>query len=92
MPLEKPPDYEGILPHWDAIADPTKPELEGYVVATGGQLHRLLKDQRGYNLILVRDCTTGIENSYTIDDFSVTKFSVMQTSDDFINACKSLLN
>jgi len=128
LPQERPPDYKGILPHWDAIADPIKPEPEDYVVATGGQLHRLLKDRkilhlfyagfatnicvlyrdygmdamckRGYNLVLVRDCTPGIENLYTIADFSVTKVSVMQierknsstTSDDFINACKVLLN
>jgi len=55
--------------------------------------------RKGYNLILLRDCTTGIETMYTIDNLLTTKVAIQQieysnssaTSEDFIKACRTLL-
>jgi nicotinamidase-related amidase len=100
------------------------PEPEDFVIASGAQLHRLLKDKgilhlfymgfatnecvlnknygvkamqgRGYNIILIRDCTTGIETSETIDSLSATAVAVQYiemknastTSKEFLEACR----
>ncbi len=52
----------------------------------------------GYNVILLRDCTTAVENAYTIRQKSMTKFAILEaeevfriataTSADFIRASK----
>ena len=77
------------------------PKSEDYVVATGDQLHRVLRDRklvhlvyagfatnicvrfrdyglramhaRGYQPILLRDCTSAIETRETIDDLLITR-------------------
>jgi len=55
--------------------------------------------RRGYNLILLRDCTTAIESSETLRDLLTTKITVQQIeilwgfstiSEDFIKACNEL--
>lgn len=81
-----------------------EPRPEDFVVASGEQLHRLLRHRkilhllyagfaanmcvlhrdygiiemwrRGYNVILLRDCTTGIESAETLADMTHTKASV----------------
>jgi len=128
LSIEVPPDhiewYE--IYREGGIADSIKPETEDFVVATGRQLHRLLKDRgilhlfyagfatnicligrdygmvpmrrRGYNLILLRDCTSAVENHYTVADLLTTKVFMMHierdnastTSEDFIKACDLL--
>ncbi|KYH40884.1 MAG: hypothetical protein AYL32_009080 [Candidatus Bathyarchaeota archaeon B26-2] len=54
---------------------------------------------RGYNVILLRDCTTAIENHDTVDELLITKMSIRHietllgfstTSEDFIKACRAL--
>lgn len=126
LPGETPPDYDGPYPDWwrmDAIHPAVEPEPEDFVVATGDQLHRLLRDRkilhlvytgfatnicvtyrdygvramgdRGYTIILLRNCTTGIETRESMVDFSTTKWAIQEierrhfsaTSEDFIKAC-----
>ena len=106
------------------IADIVKPQADDYVVATGVQMHRMLKDrkilhlfyagfatnmcvqyrdygiramnQRGYNIILLRDCTTGVEDHDTVDELLLTRAAVREietqyafsaASEDFRAAC-----
>ena len=53
----------------------------------------------GYNTVLLRDCTTAIENSQTVADVGMTRFAIMDierssasaTSADFIKACETRL-
>lgn len=53
--------------------------------------------RRGYNTMLLRDCTTAIENSATIADEGMTKYAVMDierssataTSAAFVEACET---
>ena len=87
------------------IAPEIEPGEGEFVVATGGQLHRLLKDRkilhlfyagfaanmcvpyrdygvramrnRGYNIILLRDCTTGIEAYDTLPSFALTRAAIL---------------
>lgn len=51
---EKIPGYGGKLPEWwhiRAIADVIGPQADDFVIATGEQLHRLLRDRRIVNLV-----------------------------------------
>jgi len=88
------------------IPEVLRPKPGDYVIASGDQLHRLLKDRktlhllytgfatnmcvqnsrdysmeqmgrRGYNCIVLRDCTTGIENAYTLDGLLLTKAAIL---------------
>lgn len=51
----------------------------------------------GYNTVLLRDCTTAIENTQTVADEGMTRYAVMDierssastTSSDFIAACRT---
>jgi len=52
--------------------------------------------QRGYNVILLRDCTTAIEASHTLEEEGLTQWSILEiemvvgtslTSDELIRAC-----
>jgi nicotinamidase-related amidase len=108
------------------IMPSVEPQPEDYVIASGAQLHRLLKDlkivhlfyvgfstdgcvlnkdyailamkKKGYNIILLRDCTTGKETADTIDQLSNTAAAIQQielynvstTSEEFIAACRSI--
>ena len=109
------------------IAEIVKPQADEYVVATGVQMHRLLKDrkilhlfyagfatnmcvqyrdyglramhQRGYNVILLRDCTTGVEDHDTVDELLLTRAAIREietqyafsaVSEDFLAACGQL--
>jgi len=53
--------------------------------------------ERGYNIILLRDCTTAIESSYTLKNSKATELIVQYielrysstTSEDFIKACNA---
>lgn len=107
----KPPG--GVVQAWRIVeADQRKivPELQPrpdeFVIATGRQLHRLLRhrkvlhllyagfaanmcvlardygmrvmQQRGYNVILLRDCTTGIEAYDTIQTMALTRAAVLE--------------
>ena len=107
------------------IASAVEPLAGEYVIATGGQLHRLLRDRgivhliyagfatnmcvpgrdygmkamrdRGYNLVLLRDCTTAIEFHDTVAEQLATKLWTRDlelqgscfsaTSADFQAAC-----
>ena len=60
---------------------------------------RAMGIERGYNVILLRDCTTAIESHDTVDELSMTKASIQHietllgfsaTSEDFIRACENL--
>jgi nicotinamidase-related amidase len=83
------------------MPDIVAPKPKDYVIASGAQLHRLLKDKkilhllylgfatndcvlhkdygvramggRGYNIILLRDCTMGIENALSLAAFGDTR-------------------
>jgi len=53
--------------------------------------------RRGYNIILLRDCTTAIEAHSTLADFGLTNAAILETemllghtatSEDFLGACK----
>jgi nicotinamidase-related amidase len=55
-------------------------------------------NQRGYNIILLRDCTTAIEAHSTLDAFGLTEAAIMETemllghtatSDDLLAACEN---
>jgi nicotinamidase-related amidase len=107
------------------IYEPLGPEPEDFVVATGDQLHRLLKHrkllhlfyagfatnicvlyrdygtramaQRGYNVVLLRDATVGIEAHDTLDGQWLTLAAIRSvemmtghtaTAADFIEACR----
>ena len=110
------------------IAPAVEPLPDEYVIATGGQLHRLLRDQgilhlvyvgfatnmcvpgrdygmkamrdRGYNPVLLRDCTTAIEFHDTVSDQLATKLWTRDlelqgscfsaTSADFRTACATV--
>jgi len=89
------------------IVDCLEPRPDDFVIATGGQLHRLCRHrgivhlfycgfaanmcvpgrnygtramrQRGYNIILLRDCTTAIEAHSTLKDFGLTKAAIFET-------------
>jgi len=54
--------------------------------------------QRGYNVILLRDCTTAIEAAHTLEGEGLTQWSILEiemivgtttTSDEIIRACAS---
>ena len=55
--------------------------------------------KRGYNLILLRDCTTAIETHDTVDDLLITHLAIRDfemmdiawttASEDFRKACES---
>ncbi len=56
-------------------------------------------NQRGYNIILLRDATTGIESADTVDDLLMTKMTIREietkwgwsaTSPDFVAACEGI--
>jgi nicotinamidase-related amidase len=107
------------------IYEPLGPEPGDFVVATGDQLHRLLKHQRrlhlfyagfatnicvlyrdygtramaqrGYNVILLRDATIGIEAHDTVEGGWLTQAAVRSvemltghttTAGEFIDACR----
>ncbi len=87
------------------IVEDIAPQPGDFVIATGEQLHRLLRDRkilhlfyagfaanmcvpgrdygtramqgRGYNTILLRDCTTAIEGHETADEGWLTKAAVL---------------
>ena len=89
------------------ISEHLQPQEGDFVVATGAQLHRLLKHRkvlhliyagfaanmcvpyrdygmramkdRGYSIILLRDCTSAIEAAETLPDFSLTRAAVLNT-------------
>ena len=120
-----PPNPVPVVPEAEDIADPIKPTADDIVIATGAQLHRLLKDRqilhllycgfatnicvvhrdygmipmrrRGYNAVLVRDCTSAIENSTTLADEGMKQFAIMDieqssastTSVELIAACEA---
>jgi len=120
-----PPAAAPAVPEAEDIADLVKPESDDNVVATGMQLHRVLKAnrilhvlyagfatnscvilrdygmidmrRRGYNTMLLRDCTTAIENSQTVKEELMTDYAIMDIerssataiSQDFIQACRS---
>ena len=102
-----------------------EPQADDFVIASGDQLHRLLKHRRilhllyagfaanmcvlhrdygicamhrrGYNIILLRDCTTAIESRDTLPDMMHTNASVSivemvfgstTTSGEFLKACR----
>lgn len=53
---------------------------------------------RGYNIILLRDATTGIEAHDTVDDLLMTRMTIREietkwgwsaTSGDFVAACEA---
>ena len=107
------------------IVPEVEPRPNDFVVATGDQLHRLLKDRgilhlfyagfatnicipfrdygmramrrRGYNLILLRDCTTAVETHDTVEDLLITRLAIRDfemvdiawtaTAEDFRRAC-----
>ena len=108
------------------ISDLAKPEPGDFVISTGNQLHRLLRNRkilhlfyagfatnmclidrdygmramknRGYNLILLRDATTGVETHDTVANLLTTKVYVQQielyaysvTTEGFIKACQAI--
>lgn len=107
----KPPG--AVVQAWRVVeADQRRivPELEPrddeFVVATGRQLHRLLRHRRilhlvyvgfatnmcvvgrdygmramqarGYNVILLRDCTTGIEAYDTVESLALTRAAILE--------------
>jgi nicotinamidase-related amidase len=111
-------------PSWREVAQPRdipkilRPKPGDYVVASGAQLHRLLKDRkilhllyvgfatnmcvqntrdysmeqmgrRGYNCILLRDCTTGIENAYTLEGLLLTKAAILSLEKSQASATSS---
>jgi nicotinamidase-related amidase len=100
------------------ILDCVRPKPGEYVIASGEQLHRLLKDRkilhllyagfatnmcvqntrdysmeqmgrRGYNCILLRDCTTGIENAYTLDGLVLTMAAMLEIEKAHASATSS---
>ena len=111
------------------IYEPLGPEPGDFVIATGDQLHRLLKHrkllhlfyagfaanicvlyrdygtramgQRGYNIILLRDCTIGIEGCDTEEDMALTRTAVHSielmtghstTAEQLIRACRRVMS
>lgn len=128
QPGETPPGFEGPYPDWWHVRDihpAIAPGPDDFVVATGDQLHRLLRDwgivhliycgfalnicvrfrdygmhalrRRGYQPILLRDCSTAIETRETIDELAITRtvladlerWFVTADSADFISASRS---
>ena len=121
-----PPMEPPVVAEAEDIADVVKPAEGDVVVATGMQLHRVLKSEgilhllyagfatnscillrdygmidmrrRGYNTMLLRDCTTAIENKATLAEKAMTTYAVMDierssataTSAAFIKACRSI--
>jgi len=56
QPGETPPSYDGPYPDWwhiNDIASVIEPEPDDFVIATGNQLHRLLRDRKILHLIYV---------------------------------------
>ena len=109
------------------IPDSVRPLPGEPVIASGAQLHRLLRarrvlhlfyagfatnvcvkdvhdysmrtmHRRGYNLILLRDCTTGIENAETVDELLLTRLAILEleqscasaTAEAFLEGCARL--
>ena len=107
------------------IVEDISPQPGEFVIATGEQLHRLLRDRkilhllyagfaanmcvpgrdygtramqaRGYNVILLRDCTTAIEGHETVEGGWLTKAAILDhemiighttTSAALIEACE----
>lgn len=88
------------------ILDSVAPQPEDFVIASGGQLHRLLEDRKilhllylgfstdgcvqdkdygikamgkkGYNIILLRDATTGKESEYSLKGMFMTEMAIKQ--------------
>ncbi|MEI6502150.1 MAG: isochorismatase family protein [Armatimonadota bacterium] len=88
------------------IVSELEPREDEFVVATGRQLHRLLRHRkilhlvyvgfatnmcvvgrdygmramhgRGYNVMLLRDCTTGIEAYDTVGDMALTRAAILE--------------
>jgi nicotinamidase-related amidase len=108
------------------IVEAIAPQEGDFVVATGEQLHRLLRhrgglhllyagfaanmcvpgrdygtramQRRGYNVILLRDCTTAIEGPGTVETQGLTQAAILEhemiightaTSADLIAACQA---
>ncbi len=129
-PRSQPP---GIGIHWDRLAPKLSmsPAInvkdDDFVVATGQQLHELLKEhgilhliyvgfatnwcvlgrdygiramaRRGYNIILLRDATAGVEFPDTLDTLFTTEISIREveqqygftaSNEDFFAACRAL--
>ncbi len=111
------------------IVQDIAPVEQDFVIATGEQLHRLLRDrrilhllycgfaanmcvpgrdygtramkQRGYNIILLRDCTAAIEAAHTFEQWGLTEAFVLEcemtighttTSQQLIAACEAERN
>ncbi|MCZ6679480.1 MAG: isochorismatase family protein [Candidatus Poribacteria bacterium] len=128
-PRSQPP---GIGIHWDQLAQKLamSPAIEvlddDVVIATGEQLHDLLKGRgilhliyvgfatnwcvlgrdygiramarRGYNIILLRDATTGVEFPDTLDKLFITEVAIREveqqygftaSNEDFFAACRA---
>lgn len=88
------------------IVPELEPQEDEFVIATGRQLHRLLRhrkilhliyvgfatnmcvvgrdygmramQQRGYNVLLLRDCTTGIEAYDTVEGLALTRAAILE--------------
>ena len=119
-----PETWREIYKKYMMIAEPLTPRPEDYIVRSGSQLHKVLKNlkklhlfyagfatnmclqhrdygmkamgERGYNLVLLSDCTTAVETHDTVDQLLTTKVSVQEiemkyawstTSSEFIKAC-----
>jgi nicotinamidase-related amidase len=128
-PRSQPP---GIGVHWDKLAAQLSisPAIDvqddDFVIATGQQLHELLRERgilhliyagfatnwcvlgrdygvramagRGYNIILLRDATTGVEFPDTLERLFTTEISIREieqqfgfsaSNPDFFQACDS---
>ena len=128
-PRNQPPSI-GI--HWDNLAEKLamSPSIEvqdeDFVIATGEQLHELLKGhgilhliyvgfatnwcvvgrdygirtmaRRGYNIVLLRDATTGVEFPDTLDQLFTTEIAIREVEQqcgftasnvDFFAACRA---
>lgn len=129
-PRAQPP---GVWPRWNRVVpywrmNPAVPVLESdHVIATGQQLHELLRDcgilhliyvgfatnwcilgrdygiramvNRGYNSILLRDATTGVEFPDTLANLFATEIAIREAEQawgfsasniDFFAACKEI--
>ena len=129
-PRSQPP---GIGVHWDKLASQLsispsiKVEDDDFVIATGQQLHELMKARsilhliyagfatnwcvlgrdygiramagRGYNIVLLRDATTGVEFPDTLDKLFTTEISIREveqqygfsaSNEGFFTACRGV--
>ena len=131
-PRSQPP---GISVHWDkhaqklAMSPAIEVKDDDFVVATGQQLHDLLKARgvlhliyvgfatnwcvlgrdygirsmarRGYNIVLLREATTGVEFPDTLDKLMTTEIAIREVEQqygftasnaDFYGACRQFSN